>query len=435
MSISETFKEFLKNLAVDNSEAISIRYCELTRALNKKFRDTESETSNSLQVGSYGRWTAIKGISDLDMLYIMPKSAWETYRNAGQSDLLTDAATAIKARYPKTDVRVDRLVVRVMYNSFHVEVQPVFEQNDGSFLYPDTYNGGSWKTTKPKEEISAMSEFDEQKNKNLRRLCKMARAWKNKHGVAIGGLLIDTLVYNFLISTDKYDGKSYLYYDFMSRDFFLYLSELPDQDYFAALGCGQRVKVKKKFQGKAAKAYDLCKKAISSEGLDNQNEKWRAVYGRAFPASVKVVKAALVENRVRNTEEFIENTLPIDVRYNIQIDCEVTQAGFRPATLRDMLSKRALLVPRKRLKFHVVSKNIPKSYTLFWKVLNRGDEAIRRDCVRGQIVPDKGHEEVIEQTSFRGDHVVECYAVINDVVVAKDRIHVPINSNIEDSDG
>jgi hypothetical protein len=396
MSISETFKEFLKNLAVDNSEAISIRYCELTRALNKKFRDTESETSNSLQVGSYGRWTAIKGISDLDMLYIMPKSAWETYRNAGQSDLLTDAATAIKARYPKTDVRVDRLVVRVMYNSFHVEVQPVFEQNDGSFLYPDTYNGGSWKTTKPKEEISAMSEFDEQKNKNLRRLCKMARAWKNKHGVAIGGLLIDTLVYNFLISTDKYDGKSYLYYDFMSRDFFLYLSELPDQDYFAALGCGQRVKVKKKFQGKAAKAYDLCKKAISSEGLDNQNEKWRAVYGRAFPASVKVVKAALVENRVR---------------------------------------KRALLVPRKRLKFHVVSKNIPKSYTLFWKVLNRGDEAIRRDCVRGQIVPDKGHEEVIEQTSFRGDHVVECYAVINDVVVAKDRIHVPINSNIEDSDG
>jgi hypothetical protein len=221
----------------------------------------------------------------------------------------------------------------------------------------------------------------------------------------------------------------------MSRDFFLYLSELPDQDYFAALGSGQRVKVKKKFQGKAAKAYDLCKKAISSEGLDNQNEKWRAVYGRAFPAPVKVVKAALVENRVRNTEEFIENTLPIDVRYNIQIDCEVTQAGFRPATLRDMLSKRALLVPRKRLKFHVVSKDIPKSYTLFWKVLNRGEEAIRRDCVRGQIVPDEGHEEVIEQTSFRGDHVVECYAVINDVVVAKDRIHVPITSNIEDLDG
>lgn len=123
---------------------------------------------------------------------------------------------------------VDRLVVTATYTNFHVEVQPIFEQDDGGFKYPDTYNGGSWKITKPREEIRAMKEFVDQKNNNLRRLCKMARAWKNKHGVAMGGLLIDTLAYNFLKSTSDYDDKSFLSYNCMSRDFFKYLMDQPD---------------------------------------------------------------------------------------------------------------------------------------------------------------------------------------------------------------
>jgi hypothetical protein len=67
LSIADTFQQFLRNLAVDNAQTISDRYGEITCALNKKFRDTESKTANTLQVGSYGRHTAIKGISDLDM--------------------------------------------------------------------------------------------------------------------------------------------------------------------------------------------------------------------------------------------------------------------------------------------------------------------------------------------------------------------------------
>jgi hypothetical protein len=438
LSIADTFKQFLNNLAVDNAQTISDRYGEITSALNKKFRESDSKTSNALQVGSYGRHTAIKGISDLDMLYIMPKREWDNYKNGGQSKLLSDAATAIRARYPKTIVRADRLVVQAVYSNFTVEAQPVFEQDDGSFKYPDTYNGGSWKITKPRSEIQAMSEFVSEKNNNLRRLCKMARAWKNKHGVGIGGLLIDTLAHNFLKSTNDYDDKSYLYYDYMSRDFFSYLKDLPKQDHFAALGSGQRVKVKKNFQRKAQKAHELCLKAIEAEGKDNQNDKWRAVYGRLFPASQKVQKAVLTDragHAVRMTEEFPENVFAaIDIRNNIRIDCQVEQNGFRPASLREMLSNRTLLMPRKKLTFSVGETDIPGSYGLFWKVLNRGQEAISRDCIRGQIVADKGHKKIVEHTNFKGDHVVECYALVDGVVVATDRIHVPISANLEDED-
>jgi hypothetical protein len=223
----------------------------------------------------------------------------------------------------------------------------------------------------------------------------------------------------------------------MSRDFFAYLKELPKQDYFAALGSGQRVKVKRNFQRKAKKAYELCLKAIDAEGKDNQNDKWRKVYGRLFPAIKKLVKVEAASGRtVRMTEEFAEDVFSgIDIRNNITIDCNVEQAGFRSASLREILKERKLLKPRKSLKFSVVSTDIVGAYGLFWKVLNRGQEAINRDCIRGQIVADDGHKRRTETTTFRGDHVVECYAVVDGVVVATDRIHVPIDSNKEDDDG
>lgn len=430
MSISDTFKSFLDNIAIDNSETISLRYGEITSALNKKFRDTDSKTTNCLQVGSYGRWTAIKGVSDLDMLYIMPSGKWNDYKTGGQYKLLRDAADAISERYPTTTVKVDRLVVRVLYNNFHVEVQPVFELDDDSFYYPDSYQGGSWKTTKPRDEIKAMAEVNEEKNRNLRRLCKMARAWKNKHGVGMGGLLIDTLAHNFLKSTSDYDKRSYVYYDWMSRDFFKYLSELKHQDYYAALGSGQRVKVKKKFQKKASKAYDLCLKAIEAEGTDTQNAKWKKVYGRPFPAQKAEVAKAFIgdsNHHAKNTEEFFEDKFPLDIRYDIHIECEVEQKGFRPYFLTERLQLRLRLQKQRSLRFFIDDHNIDGDFTLYWKVLNRGTEAIKRDCIRGQITKDHGHLERRETADFYGDHIVQCAAVQNGVIIATDRIQVPID--------
>lgn len=438
MSTATIFEVFLDNLKISNDEEISNRYAEITTALNKQFRSTDSGTANTLQVGSFGRKTGINGISDLDMLYIMPQSSWNTYNTQnGQYKLLLDAKTAILKRYPRTDVSVDRLVVSVKFTNFYIEVQPVFEQDDGNFKYPDTKNGGSWKITKPREEIKEITDTDNAKNKNLRRLCKMVRAWKNKHGVAMGGLLIDTLAYNFIKSTTEYDNKSYLYYDCLSRDFFKYLSELPEQAEYAALGSKQRVKVKKKFQKKAAKAYQLCLKAIESEGQANVNTKWKKVYGRLFPASEKLEMAleSLCSNyHFENTEEFIENKFPIDVRESLRIDCEVRQNGFRKYLLRDMLRRKIPLKSRKDLLFKIEEITVREPYQIYWKVLNRGDEAKKRNCIRGQIVQDDGNKCKKEATQFYGDHIVECYCVKNGVVIAKDRIHVPITTDESDYD-
>lgn len=430
MEVGETFQAFVGNLAIVNDDVIASRYGEITVALNKKFRDTESKSDNCLQVGSYGRWTAIKNVSDLDMLYIMPKSKWDDYKENKQSKLLNDTKDAIKGRYPKTEVRVDRLVVCVVYKDFRVEVQPVFEQDDGSFKYPDTYDGGSWKITKPRDEISEASKTDKLKNQNFRRLCKMARAWKNKHGVGMGGLLVDTLANNYLKSMTDYDAKSFYYYDEMCRDFFKFLSDEPDKDRYAALGSGQHVKVKTKFQSKAKKAYDLTLKAIAAQETDAANAKWKKVFGSLFPSATAQTEDAAILNSERtwtDTEQYIDDQFPVDIRFELKIECEVSQNGFREHSLAEMLRKGIRLYPKKSLMFSIGKIDVPVPYTIYWKVLNRGSEAERRDCIRGQIFQDRGYYKQREDTLFTGAHVVDCYAVKDGVVVAKDRVHVPIS--------
>lgn len=432
MNTSETFKEFLLNIKISDDKANDIwyRYGRITKALNLEFRDTDSKTANSLQVGSYGRYTGIKGISDLDMLFIMPTSKWDDYNKAGgQTKLLQDTKTAIANTYSSSDINVDRCVVTVNFTNSHIDVQPVFEVEEQDYKYPDTYGDGSWKITKPRKEMDAMVEFEDNKNRNLRRLGKMARSWKNKHGVSMGGLLIDTLAYNFLKSIKDYDEKSFAYYDEMCRDFFKYLYDQPkEQSEYGALGSKQRVRVKKSFKRKAKKAFDLAEEAIVALSDKTKHNKWRDVFGNDFPKYESEEKEARALNEsYRNTEEFIESYFPVDIQYDLKIDCEVKQNGYREGLLRAFLLNKIRLMPNKSLRFYIDKIDVPAPYAVKWKVTNRGEQAIKRDCIRGQIIDDMGSLERKESTNFKGSHFVECYIIKNNVVVARDTIDVPIS--------
>lgn len=431
ISRADNFKTLFSNIAIDNEDTIALRYGEVTRACNLQFRDTDSRTANSLQVGSYGRWTGIRGISDLDMLYIMPTRKWDTYKD-NPYRLLRDTADAIRNRYRTTEVYVDTLVVVCKYKNFKIEVQPVFEDMEG-FRYPYTKNGGSYRLTKPREEISATRTVDADNNGNLRRLCKMTRAWKNKHGVAMNGLVIDTLAHNFLLTTTDFDKSTFSTCGQMMRDFLEYLSNQPKQERYHALGSGQHVKVHKRFEGKAKKGLELADKALEAGEEAKANNRWRKVFGNGYPLSDKTEakKGHITEASytATNTEEFIEDMFPVDIRYSLRLECEVKQNGFRTILLRAMRGvamKRLNVYRSKSLKFYIASDNIKGIYHVYWKVLNRGSEAIRLDKIRGQIEADRGSKTKIERSAFRGEHVVDCYAVQDGVVVAKDRIHVPI---------
>jgi hypothetical protein len=264
----------------------------LTGRLNKDFWDTESDTAHSIYVGSYGRDTAIDGTSDFDMACWLPwvvYTKYDNYQSGGQSALLQAVRDSIEKTYRYTSLGADGQVIVLNFDDgMQFEVLPCFEHSDGSFTHADTNGGGSWKTCNPRAEIAAMNYRNAyEANANLRRLCRMMRAWKREWTVPIPGILIDTLAYQF-IETYQYRDKSYLYYDWMSRDFFAYMAEQDKtQAYWRAPGSARYVYRDGNFEYKSTRCRNIALEAIEAEGKGyhyTAKSKWREVFGNAFPS-------------------------------------------------------------------------------------------------------------------------------------------------------
>ena len=293
MGLADWFHTFCDNIKVQNGATISLRYRNITKRLNTDFWWTDSDTAHSLQVGSYGRNTAIHGTSDVDMVFQLPGSLYKRYDNYssnGQSALLQEVRNSVKKTYPGTDIGADGQVILIPFSDrITFELVPGFLNSDDSYTYPDSNGGGSWKRTNPRPEIEAIRTRNSTCNDNLIPLCRMMRAWKKKRSVPIGGLLIDTLAYQFIIDWE-YRDKSYLYYDYMCRDFFAYMAgQSTDQEYWTAPGSGQRVYGGKgQFQYKAKRCYNIALQAIEHETATPKREwpakqKWREIFGTSFP--------------------------------------------------------------------------------------------------------------------------------------------------------
>lgn len=292
MGLAEWFCGFCSNLTVKDGGTISTRYRNITKRLNTDFWDSSSDTSHSLYVGSYGRNTATQGLSDLDMIFQLPYSEYQKYNSYfgnGQSALLQAVKRSIEKTYATTSIRGDGQVILVPFNDgITFEVVPAFLNVSDSYTFPDANGGGRWRITNPKPEISAMRLRNNITNNNLVQLCRMARAWKRKWDVPISGLLIDTLAYQFIENWAHRD-KSYLYYDFMSRDFFKWMADQDtSKEYWKAPGSGQYVYGKGLFQYKAKRCYNISLEAIEHEMATPKREwsakqKWREIYGSTFP--------------------------------------------------------------------------------------------------------------------------------------------------------
>lgn len=423
------FEQFRKNLAVRNSEEISGRYCAITTRLNKDYWGTDAEYLHCLQVGSYGRNTAIHGVSDLDMAFELPWSVHDRFtKRQGniQSDLLGEVRDYLRVLYPTTETYADGQVVVVQFKNYRVEVLPAFVEENGSYKFPDSNDGGSWRWCWPRDEISAVQTIHVRSNHHLKRICKMVRAWKNKNGAPMSGMLIDILCYNFFKTNTQFDAKGYACYPELVRDVFAYLANQAEQEYWLAPGSKDRVYPKGKFQRKAKKAAAKCQEALDSDKDKTKERLWREVFGSSFPRSDSKSESTARGSDARNsTEEFIEQELPVDIQYELQVGCDISYKGALEKRLRFLESVFPIHIGR-RLQFHVESCNVPAPYKVQWKVRNVGAIAEKRG-IRGQIVDDKGSKELVETTDFPGPHYVECYVVKNGVCVARDRIDVPIH--------
>lgn len=293
MGVAENFRAFRANYLIpaDTVGSISRRYKRITKQLNNDFWNTDSETAHSLYVGSYGRDTAANGVSDLDVAFTLPSSTYRKYNaytSNGQSALLQEVRKSIERTYANSYIGGDGQVVALNFtDGIKFEILPVFINTSDTFTFADSNSGGSWKTCDPRAEMRAFSVRDSvAANGNLKAIARMARIWRDKHSVPMSGMLIDTLAYQFIVDWPHRD-KSYLYHDYLVRDFLLYLANIDtSQQYWRAPGSGSSVWKTGNFQTKAKASYQLALSAIDHDANQRPStarNKWREIFGSTYP--------------------------------------------------------------------------------------------------------------------------------------------------------
>ncbi|MDH7444033.1 SMODS domain-containing nucleotidyltransferase [Aquimarina sp. 2201CG14-23] len=260
MSISAHFNMFCDELKVSSKKKsiISLRYDSINKKLNNDFWNINTNYG-SIYVGCYGRETANDGINEIDMIFEMPSHLQNEYEECGgkcQARFLEDVRRSIATIYPKANIDKEGKVIKVRFSDgMSFNVLPAFIRDGGNYVYADLTNKGRWNITKPKPFLELMKIGDKITNHNLKKLCRMAKAWKQNCKVKIKDVLIDMLAYEFLTSTEnRY--QSYSHFDTMCMDFFKFLmNQESSKVSWNFAGCEQKIHNPDNFRYKATGSF------------------------------------------------------------------------------------------------------------------------------------------------------------------------------------
>lgn len=287
-AVALRFQRFASSLTVNNRPLITRRRESIVRRLNGDFWEASSAGAHYFYVGSYGRDTAIRSFHDVDLLFQLPqalRARYDAHAGNGQSALLQAVRGSLLRTFPQTKIGGDGQVVVVRFrDEMRFEVLPAFKNPDGAYAHPDSNGGGTWRVTNPKPEIEAVSALDAACNSNLKRLCRLARAWRRTWSVPISGWLLDALIVSFL-KTHRYRAKPHSHYARLCCDLFNFLSQQGERQYWLAPGSRQRVPRDGAFEFKAKRCHLLAIKALKHEIAGDCKAAvycWKQVFGREF---------------------------------------------------------------------------------------------------------------------------------------------------------
>ncbi|MHA5123191.1 hypothetical protein R5Q06_03235 [Oenococcus oeni] len=148
-----------------------------------------------------------------------------------------------------------------------------------------------------------------------------------------------------------------------------------------------------------------------------------------------------------DTEEFADDRWKVRISHYVAISTSVQVDGF-PAHPINFFMQKFGFVPikqhglRNKQIYSEITFDVDTSSDLldaqkidwYWKVRNVGEEAIRRNDIRGEIFPEKPvHNKVthIEPIVFKGPHFVEVYGIKNSVLVVFGKVDVILNDGSE----
>jgi hypothetical protein len=156
----------------------------VTQAVKNALKTVRAQT-----IGSFARGTAVRGVSDLDLMVVLsaPERDWGG-RNESSVTVLKKVKSVLTARFWNTEMRKDGSAVVVQFASGDrpVDVVPGFYVGPASrlsnypvFAIPD--GAGRWLETSPEAHGRYIQEQDAHCGGKLKRLAMLAKFWAACH--------------------------------------------------------------------------------------------------------------------------------------------------------------------------------------------------------------------------------------------------------------
>ncbi len=416
MTTKTYFEKFYENIKLTSQqrEDAKKKYDGVCKKLHDNYYpDTAYNGQTRFLIGSYGKQTHVRPARDIDVIFQMPPIKFEQYddnKSNGQSQLLQDIKKVLEKKYPDTSIKAFGKVVVLEFSDpqHNVELLPAWENDDKTFIIPNSENGGSWETCNPRGEIKEIKDSDEETGKT-KVLIRMIKKWTDQCSVKVKSYKIEKMVVSFFDSHGSEEELSATV-----RDFFEYFhNDSNDESLKSHLNTALN---------RAKKACEFEKNDKLEQALDE----WRKIFGNDFPKNTKKGFENSVKYDKAPNEEFIENivSVKIDPTISLKINCKVKQDGFRPA----FLDKIKFLSKNKNLEFFIEKHNITDQFEIKWKVRNFDEEAKNKNDLRGEISDDLGFKTKKENTKYKGEHYVECYILKSNICIARGKITVPISN-------
>ena len=291
--VTRHFEQFLGELelTIPERQDAEGKANRTARSLFSKYYPNQPfDATSYINVGSYGKRTATRPPTDLDMLFVLSREVYlriEGLAGNKQSQLLQEVRRALLVTFPNTEIGADGQAVVAPFQTYNVDTVPAFHFISGEFagqyLIADTTDGGRWRYSHPVAEYNWLRQVDAASAGKATHLIKMLKAWKRECNVDIKSICLEVLA-NVFVTQWKYRDQTVFYYDWMIRDFFAFMLNHVN-GWTRPAGITEQIQLGDAWVTKCRSAYNRALKACDYEHADDgfaASSEWRKIFGSQF---------------------------------------------------------------------------------------------------------------------------------------------------------
>jgi hypothetical protein len=238
VGVRPRFEQFNRELTLTLPQQVDAwtKHTGVITCLNRHYYGSDSGTDHSLAIGSWAKGTAGRPPRDVDVYFLLPTHFYHRFQNRlwnRQSALLQEVKEVLTETYPETDMTADGQIVLV------------------------------------------------------RPLVRMAKAWQEACSVPIKSFHLELVAAEFL-QQSPWRFYDYFWFDWISRDFFLYLYARADS-FLTVPGTLEWIYLGSDWRSRAESAYGRAYKACQLEWenrVTEAGEEWQKIFGSQIPRTV-----------------------------------------------------------------------------------------------------------------------------------------------------